>query len=286
MSSNAAENPFPLKTLQQWMQTILVNPLGTDGQLPAELLPQNLQDDIEKVITPSSRLSGRQRLAIYQRGYLARLRDCMAGQFKGLQYALGDELFEAFADEYLQQYPSASYTLADLGKRFGQFLQETRPDRDAPENEREDWPDFMIELAQLEYTLLQVFDAAEPQDIHFVANDTDDNLLQLAPIFSLMAFRFPVNPYFQAVLRNENPQLPFEQKSYLALTRKDFNIGMFNLNALQYAFLDYLQASPQPIPLALENFAIKNQLNHAELLDLWSIWKGKWVEVGFFALAN
>lgn len=264
------------------MQTVLVNPLGTDGEHPSALLPLHLQDDIEKVIAPSSRLSGRQRLAIYQRGYIARLRDCMAGQFKALQYALGDELFQAFADEYLQQYPSVSYTLADLGRRFGQYLQETRPDKDLPANEREDWPDFMIELAQLEYALLKIFDAHQPQNLKYATIETPDALLQPAPILQLFAFAFPVNQYYQAVHRNEKPTLPFVQKSYLAVTRKNYQLGMFSLNPLQFAFLQHWQANMQPIPQALVQFANANGLDILELQPLWQIWRAKWVDCGFF----
>ena len=286
MTNKAAqESSFPLKTLQQWMQTVLISPLGTDGEHPSTLLPQHLQDDIEKIITPSTRLSGRQRLAIYQRGYIARLRDCMAGQFKALQYALTEELFEAFADEYLQQYPSVSYTLTDLGRRFGQFLQETRPDRNLPANQREDWPDFMIELAQLEYALLQIFDATQPENITYATAATADVDLKPAPILHIFAFAFPVNHYYQAVHKGENPQLPFQQKSYLAITRKQYQIGMFNLNPLQFAFLYYWQNNiQQTIPQALSQFASDNSMNIGEMKSLWQIWKAKWVEVGFFTV--
>jgi hypothetical protein len=286
MTNKAAqESSFPLKTLQQWMQTVLISPLGTDGEHPSTLLPQHLQDDIEKIITSSTRLSGRQRLAIYQRGYIARLRDCMAGQFKALQYALTEELFEAFADEYLQQYPSVSYTLTDLGRRFGQFLQETRPDRNLPANQREDWPDFMIELAQLEYALLQIFDATQPENITYATAATADADLKPAPILHIFAFAFPVNHYYQAVHKGENPQLPFQQKSYLAITRKQYQIGMFNLNPLQFAFLYYWQNNiQQTIPQALTQFADDNSINIGEMKSLWQIWKAKWVEVGFFTV--
>ncbi len=284
MTNKAAqESSFPLKTLQQWMQTVLVTPLGTDGEHPSTLLPEHLQDDIEKIITPSTRLSGRQRLAIYQRGYIARLRDCMAGQFKALQHALGEELFEAFADEYLQQYPSVSYTLSDLGRRFGQYLQETRPDRNLPPDQRDDWPDFMIELAQLEYSLLQIFDTTQSESIIYAEANTPDADLKTAPILHIFAFAFPVNHYYQAVHKNENPPLPFQQKSYLAITRKHYQIGIFNLNPLQYSFLSHRQNNQQqPIPQSLIQFASDNSMNIGEMESLWQIWKAKWVESGFF----
>lgn len=282
MTAKEAEKNIPLSLVQQWMQTVLVNPLGNPGGHPSELLPQYLQGDIENIIAPSSRLTGRQRLAIYQRGYLARLRDCMAGQFKGLQYALGEVLFQAFADEYLQQYPSVSYTLADLGKRFAAFLQQTRPDANAPESEREDWPDFMIELAQLEYALVQIFDEESPEGIEYATDITNDNDLKLAPLFHIFSFRFPTAHYLQAVHKNENPQLPFPANSLLAVTRKEYQIGLFHLNPMQYGFLTYLQQHPQPVSQALQQFAAHNQIGLESLQNLWPVWRSKWIESGFF----
>ena len=151
------EDKLPLKSLQNWMQSVLINPLGSTQDAPFTKLPPEYQNgNLEDIINPSKKQSARQRLAIYQRSYLARLRDCMANQFPVLEYALGEELFQLFADQYLQLYPSQSYTLMDLGERFSDFLERTRPDAD--QEEKEKWPDFMIELAQFEYTMLSIFD--------------------------------------------------------------------------------------------------------------------------------
>ena len=79
------------------------------------------------LVNDSSRLSAEQHLGIYRRGYIARLRECMKNQFSALNYALGDKLFQMFADEYLGAHPSVSYTLSELGRKFPDFLEATRP---------------------------------------------------------------------------------------------------------------------------------------------------------------
>ena len=112
-----------LKEIQQWMQQALLSPYSTQNP------------STEQVICSSERLSAQQHLAIYQRSYVARLRECMAKQFEALQYALGKELFQQFVDQYLQTYPSKSYTLIHLGKYFADFLEETRPDKNQEEKE-------------------------------------------------------------------------------------------------------------------------------------------------------
>ena len=143
-------NPEPesLAALQQWLQGCILQP---DPKAQARA--------VEEHIAPSPTLTPQQRLAIYQRGYLARLRECMAGQFKALHHALGEALFADFVEEYLRVYASRSPTLSDLGDRFTRFLQETRPDATEPPERRELWADFMVELARYEWDVYQKFDA-------------------------------------------------------------------------------------------------------------------------------
>src|SRR6202008_4858565 len=111
---------------------------------------------VEDIVNQSQRLSAVHHLDLYRHSYIARLRSCMQSQFSALAYALGSELFELFADQYLDTYPSESYTLNTLGEKFAIFLQEPRPD--AGQEPKETWPDFMIELAGFEYALSKIFD--------------------------------------------------------------------------------------------------------------------------------
>ena len=70
------------------------------------------------------------RLAIYGSAYYLRLLECMREEFPATAHALGEETFDGFAAAYLQQYPSRSYTLCQLGTHFARFLVETRPPRE------------------------------------------------------------------------------------------------------------------------------------------------------------
>lgn len=94
-----------------------------------------------------------------------------------LEYALGEELFRAFADEYLHRYPSESYNLANLGDRFATYLAETRPDRD--EEVKEEWPDFMIELATFENAINKIFEEKVDQDDEVATRETEEENLSL-----------------------------------------------------------------------------------------------------------
>ena len=130
------------------MQSILISP---------EINFANAKD----FINDSSRLSAEIHLSIYRQSYIARLRECMKNQFSALAFALGEELFQMFADQYLESYPSGSYTLNNLGKNFPAFLEETRPD--AESEEKESWIDFIIELAKFEYSLSESLTNTPPK---------------------------------------------------------------------------------------------------------------------------
>src|SRR5260370_15904159 len=107
---------------------------------------------VEGVVTRSRSLTALERLDIYHRAYFARLVECLRDEFPVLVHALGEDAFDAFALNYLQRYPSRSYTLNHLGTRFPHYLAETRPD----DGDALSWPDFLIDLATLELTFGEV----------------------------------------------------------------------------------------------------------------------------------
>ena len=277
-----AEAGFTLAQVQHWMQTVLTHSAGLGAAMREEAAQAALPlrpDTVEQLIAPSSRMSGGQRLAVYYRGYFARLLECMGGQFRVLKHALDEELFEDFAREYLAAYPSQTYTLGELGTRFPDFLAETRPDRDVPPAEREAWPDFMIDLARLERAAFVLFDApgTEGQPSCLPAPDAQ---LRLASCFTLLEFRYPVNGYYQAVYRGEDPPLPPARPSYLAITRLNFQLGMFELQPLQFWFLQALREG-KTIPEALEMLAAQPETGPAAEA-LWPAWREQWLAWGFF----
>ncbi|HKQ52694.1 MAG TPA: DNA-binding domain-containing protein, partial [Pyrinomonadaceae bacterium] len=151
-----------LERLQHWVQAVVTHPAGVaHGVASAEAQAVGLRPDLdalETVVAPSATLSGAERLAIYWRSYHARLLQCFREMFPALLHALGQELFDGFARDYLQRHPSRSYTLDRLADAFPQHLAETRPDAAAPPDERESWPDFIVELATLEWAFLKVYD--------------------------------------------------------------------------------------------------------------------------------
>ena len=171
-----AETAPALDVVQRWFQAVITHPEGVAGGLASPAADRFVplsRGGLERLVRRSSRLTAEQRLSIYANAYYARLLECLADCFPVLHRVLGVEVFAGFAFDYLQRYPSRSYTLDRLAESFPRFLDETRPDRPAPGEGRQApepgsdpepaqappaWPDFLIDLATLELAIAKVFD--------------------------------------------------------------------------------------------------------------------------------
>jgi hypothetical protein len=235
----------PLSVVQRWFQAVVTHPEGVEGGAESEEAQRLIrlrQGELEAVIRRSKSLTAAERMAIYANAYYARLLECMEAWFPVLKSALGEEVFNSFAFEYLQRYPSKSYTLDRLGENFSRFLDETRPDQ-----EEGGWPDFLIDLATLEWNIHQVFDGpgVEFQPLltaetlrSFPAERFAESRLVPVPCLRLLAFHYPVNAYYTAARADEEVPMPDSAPERVALSRRDFVVRRYPLNAPQYALLE------------------------------------------------
>ena len=253
---------FTFEQLQSWMQMALVR-----RDIPAA--------GACALVNDSSRLSAEQHLGIYRRGYIARLRECMKNQFSALNYALGDKLFRMFADEYLGANPSVSYTLSELGRKFPDFLEATRPT-----DTGETWPDFMIELARFEFALSGIFDQSA-EEAELAPGDVPDSELVLVPIFYLFRHRYPVCRYYLDATRKKKPELPFEQESFCAVTRNNYRLGLTELRKGQYLFLERIKAGFS-VDEAKECLIKQHRFERGKLEAIWPGWRRGFLKAGFF----
>jgi hypothetical protein len=263
---------FSLAMVQQWMQGMLV---GNGHEMPGGERPL-----IKDIVNSSSRLSAARHFNIYQGSYIARLRECMRSQFATLAYALGTELFDAFADQYLASYPSGSYTLNELGKRFASFLRETRPD--ASLEDKEDWPDFMIELAEFEFSVSLIFDEAANENTVIADESIADEMLVLSPVFHLFKHSYPVAAYYLDHANKKEPELPFARQSYCVVTRQNYKLGLFVIKPAQHYFLALLQKGAAIRP-ALREVAGRYDLAPEAMAGMWKEWRKNFISSGLFA---
>jgi len=257
-----------LSQLQSWMQEALVWSGRRTGA-----------DIIEREVLPSATLTAQQRLAIYQRGYYEWLLECLEGQFKALRHALGPALFRDFGVEYLRACPSGSPTLSELGARFSVWLAEHRPDREA--EEKEEWIDFMVDLARYEWAVYLFFDKPGHEPRALAAADTPDGELVPQTSLELHRYAFPVAGYYHGVAAGEDPPIPGREECHLAIVRVDFRIGIFRLTAPQHELLASLLAGTM-LPEALERLARSRGIGVEGVINAWQKWKPAWCQAGFF----
>jgi hypothetical protein len=211
---------------------------------------------VETVITSSATQSAAERLAVYQNAYFARLLECLAAEFPGVQAVLGEAAFESVVAAYLQRYPSSSYTLGKLGERFPHALQELRPAR---ESETPDFFDGVIDLARYERLLTEVFDEAGPEvappSIAWPnAADPTALTVRFYPCVRTLALAYPVHEFVTARRSDEQAEFPAARRVALILSRRDYVVRRWEVPPWQTALIDALQQG-LPLGAALEAVA-------------------------------
>lgn len=274
-----AAAPESLGELQRWFQRAVTQHAGIDHE-PA----------IPARIKPSSRLAPRERLQVYANAYVARLVECLEQQFPALRRALGEDGFTTFAQAYLEEHPSTHWSLDRLGAELASFLARTRPERtgDAP-----DWADMLAELAELEWTVLTVFDGPgierrdvlDPGSLRKLAPERFAQArLELAPSVALRRFRFPLNEYY-ARLRDASDEavvpLPAPGEQSIAFHRMRYRVHRFVLAPDEHALLAALGAGAT-VASAIERALDESDAAEDELPARVSGWFERFASAAFF----
>jgi hypothetical protein len=282
-----------LGQIQRWMQAAIMHPVGVAEGVGAAAARSHIDvgpDEAETVVTRSRALTALERLAIYGNAYYARLLECLREEFPVLTHALGEEVFDAFAVGYLQQYPSRSYTLFQLGVHFARYLAETRPEGGDDEGLPADWPDFLIDLATLERTFNEVFDGPGVEGQSLLDADrlraiTPERLLEArlvgVPCLRLLVLRYPVHKYFTAVRRHEDPDPPGPAETCLAVTRRHYVVRHYELSRPAYELLHALLAG-ESVGHAISRAVEAAGPDVERLPDNLGTWFHDWAAEGFF----
>ena len=186
------------------MATAVFRPLNArDGMQARWTDGRSMSSVAQGFIKPNDRLSSFERLEIYNRVYWFRVLECLYDDYPGLRAIVGETKFMKLATAYLAKYPSASFTLRNLGQRLEKFLGE-EPRWIAPHAE------LALDMVRFEWAQVVAFDdAARPQ------LTTDDLLdvppsklrLGLQPYLSLLELNFAVDKFFLAVKKRESAVL-------------------------------------------------------------------------------
>jgi len=283
--------PRELGRIQQWMQSVITHPDGVRAGIDSGAARGEIDvaaSDIEQVVSRSQALTSIERLEVYGNAYFARLLECLADEFQAVGHAVDEEVFTGFAFGFLQTYPSTSYTLADLGRRFPQYLEEIRPDRKS--SEEPDWADFLIDLAKLERTYSEVFDGPgvegepllSPGDLQAIPpNQWPLVKLQPVPCLQLKTYRFPVHEYASAVRQETDPTPPPAEPTHLVITRRDFIVRRKAVPSTQFALLQQL-VEGATIGDAIATVAATIDGSLEQFAEELRGWFENWATAGYF----
>src|SRR5690606_30997874 len=279
-----------LGNVQRWMQSVITHPEGIAAGINSAEARRQIDigsEDVESVISPSQALGSIQRLEIYGNAYYARLIECLAAEFPATQHLVGEEAFSGFVSEYLQQYPSASYTLGQLGGRFPQYMAEARPPR---ETDEPDWADFLTDLARLERTYSDVFDGPGEEGRPLLSADRlreippeqwEQLRLVTASSLRLLELRFPVHEYASGVRAGTEPTIPLPAPTRLAINRRDYIVRRRTLEHLPFEILRRL-ADRQTLGEAIGRSIDKLEEPPADPAAQLEDWFRTWTAAGYF----
>ncbi|MEI6083840.1 MAG: DNA-binding domain-containing protein [Verrucomicrobiota bacterium] len=162
---------------------------------------------VAKFIKPNDRLTGFERLELYNWQYWYRLIDCLYDDYPGVRAILGERPFSKLCRDYLIRHPSTSYTLRNLGRQLPQFVR----------------PPLARDMARLEWARIVAFDAEErPVVTADDLLDTKPDRLRLAlqPYVTLLKLRYPLDDFLIALKRLNTEALRGEASNAVTSTKR------------------------------------------------------------------
>ena len=139
-------------------------------------------------ISPNDRLSSFERLEIYNRQYWFRLISAVSEDFPTLNALLGAERFDPLILAYLNENPSTSWTLRDLGSKLPSFL-EANPELTGRRHR------LAVDVARLEWAYVDAFDQKHrtPLTTEEAQAIGSESHLSLQPHLQLLELSYPVD---------------------------------------------------------------------------------------------
>ena len=287
-----------LEQLQRTVLDLIQQPLT-----PAERTPSRTRDGrsirkiAEQIIKPNDRLTSVERLEIYNRVYWFRILSTLAEDFPGLRAVIGQRRFDKLLVAYLDDCPSESFTLRNLGSRLETWLR--RHPAFAGASRR-----LALDMVRLEWADVEAYDAAELPLL--AAGDLtslgENSTLRLQPYLFLLDLAYPVDDLLLRIREHEDQEkdiasnvfvegeshaplrrlhLPRPRRVFLAVHRQDLCVYFKRLEPEAFALLRALQQGmtlADAIDASVKSSPRKAQRVSGQLRD----WFANWSSLGWF----
>jgi len=162
------------------MAKTIMQPLTSSDRI-AHKTPngRSMRTEVEEFISPNDRLASFERLEIYSRSYWLRVLGSLYDDFPGLRAVLGQRAFGKLARAYLDDCPSQSFTLRNLGSRLEGWLRSHSEYAQSTHR-------LALDMVRLEWAHIEAFDSAAEKVLG------PEDLVELGP-----GFRAGLQPYIQ-----------------------------------------------------------------------------------------
>ena len=256
---------------------------------------RSLRRIAEDIIKPNDRLTSFERLEIYNRQYWLRVLAALAEDFEGLRLILGDRQFEKLSVAYVQDCPSQSFTLRNLGSRLESWLRSHPAFVPGVET-------IALDMARLEWAEIEAFDeASKPKlteaDLSSLGPDPQ---FELQPHIRLLDLNYPVDEILLAIRSDQRENdivsnavasnahrrrarkrsLPQPEKIFLAVHRADNSVYFKRLDAEAFAILCALRDGKR-LSEAVE-FVDWNSRSGEQAAESLQAWFALWSSLGWF----
>jgi hypothetical protein len=287
-----------LLSLQRTMARAVMHPL-TRSEKMSGVAPngERMKEYASRFIKPNDRLTSFERLEIYNKQYWFRLLSGLMEDFPGLQAILGNRRFEELCKAYLQDCPSRSFTLRNLGRDLEGWLRKNPKWAGSRQA-------MALDMVRLEWADIEAFDekAEAPLKAEEVAGTAGANLrLSLQPYIRLLDLRYPVDSLVLKI-KGLNEDTEFSSNAFrerrkrkqvqaiaklkparifLAVHRVDYFVYFRRLDPTEYRLLLAMQQGKTLGQAIYHCFSTKKNAAPPELAQVAG-WFQNWAGLGWF----
>ena len=169
-----------------------------------------------------------ERMAVYRDLFFNNIKDTLSSAFPVLHKVVDTDQWKMLCERFFAEYRCHTPYLSRVPQKFLNYLQQ---------NQLND-PPWLIELAQWEWTELELFLAPDADVVSDITDDVMHGVPMLSPLARVQDFCYPV----QNISVDYVPAAPAEQTVHLLAWRKpDDDIGFMQLNDLSARLLDLIR---------------------------------------------
>lgn len=231
------------------------------NQFNAALFQQS--DSLLADIKGASAEERNQRLNVYRNNVHVSLQEALGEIFPVCKQLVGEEFFNAMARQYIERHPPTSPILSLYGDQFRGFVRNFFPAQSLP---------YLPDLCQLEYRLLQLTHAAEPETLSLeeaqqrlsTVQNPEALALHITPQCQTMKSAYAVGSLYLAH-QHAAPDLTglqVKSEEHLLLTKAGLYGCCYLISSAEYDFINQLKNNPslsQALP-ECDNFELGQTL--------------------------